>query len=61
MSAIVTSPGSEIEELVLIEKQFGLPDDAARLVAEDTATRGARKPSAYAVEMERIRRAKGVA
>jgi hypothetical protein len=60
MNAAETPPGSEFEELVLIEKQFGLPDDSARLVAEDTLTRGARKPAAYAVEIERIRRARAL-
>jgi hypothetical protein len=60
MNAVDPSTQSEIEELVRIVRQYGLPEDSARLVAEDSVTRGARKPSAYEVEMERIRRARAL-
>jgi hypothetical protein len=44
-------------ELVEVEKQFGLPEETARLVAEDITTIGPRKPASYEVELERIRKA----
>lgn len=44
-------------ELIEVEKQFGLPQETARIVADDITTIGARKPASYEVELERIRKA----
>lgn len=44
-------------ELIEVEKQLGLPEDTARIVADDITTIGARKPASYEVELERIRKA----
>jgi hypothetical protein len=50
-------PDTGVSETVEIEKQFGLPEETARIVAEDIEANYPRKPGSYAVELERIHKA----
>lgn len=45
------------EKVNEFQQNFHLPDDAARLAAEDSAYHKVPSPSAEAVELERIKRA----